>query len=962
MDKIKAAQSDADAISGALKKITINDAMLDQFRTVITTLSNGVNKEAGRFKPINDTIGTWQQKYNNLQDAYKDFEPCDKDSESHATVKRIIDSFKKIKTDADAQFGSNKEPPKGRRELKEAIKSIPRKVEMFLGKQTDGTEGLAGIVLSAAGSAGVDAPQILRTDLPKKLPDLAKALRLRRLFQPIADGLATALNPGKYEDLKGIFENDKAPEFKPLLDEVDSQLKVALTKVVKWAEQAAENAKEEFTAAHNALLQAMRDPFHQATEAAAQATVSDAARKDLAALTAAFTEILSEVQREDIPKGALPDNFSAGIRDLNNKVRILQSMTARLERTVVNLSSDIQLDKSTWTMASVNLFYFDNVERLIRVLSPQYARSIGSDSFQKEARTRREALDQASQALETADQVVSDARTAVGDLREEVRQATLRANAATQAQRKRIEDLQRRANAAEANSRTMEERRKIIENDKVQAEDRYNRAKTASEANSEDADLKNRLIAAQNDLDATESREARAKAEEEKSKQDATAARADADKAASGTNEEVTELKSALTKAETDLDQAEADRKTATAEQRKALQSAFLAAQVENFAFAQARDNAPFWTNFPEPKASGAGGTPAGGTTGTTQPVNYQDSDPINRVLLFAFPDSRTLFIRGQSSDIDLVRQIIKEFDRPEGQAVMTLRTMEVSSDGTSKGTKRALEFLEMMDGEINKAQSQVERALAILRNAINAQVKSAVAEYKAKILDPEQKKLEAQMMSLSSDLAAATDEEVKANLQARLNANSVRRNAIAVRLNMLVDPASSAIMESVAFYDKRVLDDLGWRDDLIGQTVDLSYLNAIIPRPSSTVTLAQALIVLSLATDANRVAILNKTNTDIANEPSKDGEKKNPFSLCALLNIHRKDDKKSPSPFNSVKSFIGDDGNSSDILGFQLKLVEALRFNGVTHVLEAAEALVRADVLLEKEQDEVRKQITQIA
>jgi hypothetical protein len=45
---------------------------------------------------------------------------------------------------------------------------------------------------------------------------------------------------------------------------------------------------------------------------------------------------------------------------------------------------------------------------------------------------------------------------------------------------------------------------------------------------------------------------------------------------------------------------------------------------------------------------------------------------------------------------------------------------------------------------------------------------------------------------------------------------------------------------------------------------------------------------------------------------------------------------------FDSLRRFLGGDGMDAEILGFQAKLVEALRFNGITHVLELAEAKIR--------------------
>jgi len=275
----------------------------------------------------------------------------------------------------------------------------------------------------------------------------------------------------------------------------------------------------------------------------------------------------------------------------------------------------------------------------------------------------------------------------------------------------------------------------------------------------------------------------------------------------------------------------------------------------------------PFLTNLPEPR-------PAGNPAAPSTPGPFLDSDPLSRVLLFAFPDSRTIFVRGAQDDIDLVRQIIKEFDQPHGQALMTLRTMEINSDGSKDSARRALRFLTKMDKDLVTAQSKIETSLAKLREEINKQVKAAV--------DTNKQQLEAQKAGLPAG-------DAKKFIEFRLS--------------------QTTLNEILTFYDREVLRNLGWRDEFLQQTVDTNFLNAIIPAPSGTVNLAQALIVLSLATNDNRKKIVENLK-----EPQ----------------------------FASLTRFLGTEGTGAEVLGFQGKLVEALRFNGITHVLELAEAKVR--------------------
>jgi len=894
LDKLKALpiKSDADGINDALKKITVDEAMVAQFTRVAELLEAGVDKNA-RFGPLKQALDEMNAKSKILDQAYSPFMNCTSDNAPSDDTKKVLDDYKTLHADIQNQLVVGDQ-------LKTAIKSIPAKVQEFLSlKLSSGSDGLAGRVDRVATLNEDPDPRTLRLVLAKGLPDLAASLAIRRLVGPVINRLSSALDP-KFADLKDIITTKPTFDF----SEVDKRLQEILRKAPHWADLLVEAARQQAKDADNAILQAMRDPFHQAGAALTQASLADAARKDFSTISDALQAVLVELQRTDLPStlGSAAD-LAQQIKSLSDSLSALQQISAKLEQSVHQLNGNIPLDKSAWTMDSVDLFYFDDVARLIRVLSPGNARLIGGDkALQDNAIEKRRALDQASQTLLTDDAKVSDARQKVAKLDEQVRQAENKVQAAGQADREKLKRLNDAAEAADQRATEAENRRKRLQAKQTHAQDDLDDAKTAAQAAPDNAALQARVDNARRTLEAAKEQTAEAQADEDSAKERATAAHTDVT-AAGTTDQELTDLKTNLTKAKSDLTQAESDRAAATDAQSKAIQDAFLAAQVENFAFAQARDNAPFWTNLPD------NSTTSGNGAVTTPPPIASDSDPVSHVLLFGFPDSRTLFIRGQRDDIDLVRQIIKEFDRPEGQAVMTLRTMEISSDGTTDSAKRALKFLKEMDDELNDTQTKIDSALSRLRDAINQQVDVAANEYRQDIQN------KAQQLELDIN-AAANDTFRKNDLIKKLN-------LLKHRLNL-----SHEELESIAFYDKDVMDALGWQDKMIDTLADTHFLNAVIPRPSHTVTLAQALIVLSLATPANRSAVIAKLKV-VRNQPG----------LPEIL---------VPDPaFASLRRFIGENGRSSDTLAFQSKLIESLRLNGITHVLETVAAVMRSDLEL---------------
>jgi hypothetical protein len=136
-------------------------------------------------------------------------------------------------------------------------------------------------------------------------------------------------------------------------------------------------------------------------------------------------------------------------------------------------------------------------------------------------------------------------------------------------------------------------------------------------------------------------------------------------------------------------------------EVRRRRTDALLLAQTESDLFAQVRDNTPFFY------------APAVGTS----------TDPARRVLMYAFGDSKTVFLRGNSEDLDMVKTMIAIFDRPAPQARMSLWALELNSTADESGTKRFNKALETIENELASTRARIAGSVSFLRDCINAEV-----------------------------------------------------------------------------------------------------------------------------------------------------------------------------------------------------------------------------------------------
>jgi hypothetical protein len=222
-------------------------------------------------------------------------------------------------------------------------------------------------------------------------------------------------------------------------------------------------------------------------------------------------------------------------------------------------------------------------------------------------------------------------------------------------------------------------------------------------------------------------------------------------------------------------------------------------ALAESEAFARARDNTPFSVALPIASST----------------------DPAKRVLLYAFADSKTIFLRGNPKDLEKVRDIIARFDRPAPQARMTLWSLELNSTADKAGARNFNDALESVEIELANTRARITTSLSFLRDCINEEVNKVAY----------------------------------AKLESMKNSGSTQ------------DRNDSAVLRWVRlhFYQKEVLIRLGFKPDtefVAGQGFGVTHFT--LPDPAATTTLGEALMVLALANPRSRMNIVRTFKTNL--------------------------------------------------------------------------------------------------
>ncbi|HEU4510651.1 MAG TPA: hypothetical protein VFR78_20645 [Pyrinomonadaceae bacterium] len=658
--------------------------------------------------------------------------------------------------------------------LQKTLTAVPGKVKVLAELFPQRLSEIAAITSTADAKALIPA-------LPNNMAAVVEVDGQRRILRTRWKELTAALAQAESENTQNNAAVDTA------IDAIDTQVvDDVLKKLGPWFGTLETHAKDETAKAAAILPSLIQDPVMNSPAALTLVSSGSALHDDLLRVGDGWIKLSAQL------KGITISGFD--LKKTSQAAQALADVDTNLNTTLVVLQDGLTGDASRFVADQVSLYYFTDVERIMKMLNKATYEIGGVKDARERASLERQRLTTTELDLAEAAAQVSKAQQSVKALEEELRQSKAAFSSATDVLRKASRNL------------------KSVQDDHSRNEERYNQAKTAFDANPADPEKRLAFDRASEERDRSAARLLASEQRNEDATRDRDAAKERNDVASN----EQAGLPARIQQARDQLEIAQ----SAVTRQRRA---AFLAAQAESEAFAFARDNRPFWF----------------------APAIASTRDPVHRVLMYAFSDSKTIFLRGNRPDVDVAKDIIAKFDRPAPQARLTLWTMEMSSDTSPKGTERFNEALIRIEEELANNRALTSAAISFLRHCLNEEVNS--------VADAESKRF-------SSDR----------NLSRMNEENRFR-------------------LARLRFYHPEVLSRLGFAEatfegrsqDEMRQLIKLAEF--ALPDPSGTTTLGEALMVLSLGKRVSRANVisnfrnhlkaqltkLNLTDSNDANEPS---------------------------------------------------------------------------------------------
>ncbi len=356
---------------------------------------------------------------------------------------------------------------------------------------------------------------------------------------------------------------------------------------------------------------------------------------------------------------------------------------------------------NSWVSGEIRLYYFDSVPRLIQFLNPNGVQKCGDVSLQSTSDAKHAVLLTASQAVANLQEdvkndktVLAQAQTALDTAQTNLQKVQSKKQSLSNGQRASIAQLSQRSDAAAARLTQATADEKVTAGDLAAA----NQAATADPTNAAKAAAVQRAQAAD---DAAQRKVGQAQA-------DATYAQSQLTDAQTAGSAELQDAQAAVTDATNKRGAAQAKVDSdgqqeikANSDLRSAISSAYVAAVADNIAFARARDNSPFWVALP---------------------TNFDGSeiDPAKRVILYGSPDSRTLFVRGALADVNQVKRMVSDLDRPEAQAELNLYSLELDSAEDGEGIQFGRDAQRIVQVHLAIEQIEADAAQRAFRNAVS--------------------------------------------------------------------------------------------------------------------------------------------------------------------------------------------------------------------------------------------------
>jgi hypothetical protein len=450
-------------------------------------------------------------------------------------------------------------------------------------------------------------------------------------------------------------------------------------------------------------------------------------------------------------KDRQPDSFS--LKSTKTALESLQTAQNTLRASVSRMHDALAGDMSQFETDQVSLYYFTDVNRLMHALNENTQTRGGVAEAQAQAAAQRIALTQTELDLADAQAAVNRYQKQVLDLQEQQRQ--LMAKLSSQdSQLSKLGDRLKRAQAT-----------------KAAASDSATAAQGDAQKDPAKSGDARRATAAQS-MATTKQSQAQSDYDAAKKQRDDTQSQLD------NSQNQSDSLPAKLESARQALSGAQ----TAVSQDRRKM---LMAAQAESDAFALARDNTPY----------------------LYASADASSNDPAKRVILYAYNDSKTIFMRGKPDDLLIVKDIIAKFDQPAPQARLSLWTFQLNADSNQKTSKDAAarlnESMRIVDEELSTARAMENATLALFRKLINDEVQEVEDDFQA--LTP--------TWTSGTGIEPAT-------------------------------PADEAKWRRAHFFNRDVLKELH---------IDLAHPNLgpfreIVPDPSGTTTLGESLMSLCLA------------------------------------------------------------------------------------------------------------------
>lgn len=749
---------------------------------------------------------------------------------------------KNANTQIDRLTKQSKAQDDTKKKLQDALAAVPDKVKALAELFPQRLSEIAAVPNTAVGS---DLIPVLPNNMAAVTEVDAQRRVLRNRWKEVAAALANA----------GSENTTKNTGVLDAIDAIDTQVdEGVLKKLGPWMGALETHARTQSSEALKILPALIADPVMNSPQAVNLVSTGSALHDDFLRVIDGWTKLNEQLQ------GVTITGFDRVKTGQSAKKFADADKTFNINLTVVQ--DGLTGDASQFEADQVSLYYFTDVERIMKMLNSATYQVGGIKGAQERASLERQRLQVTELDLAEAAGQVTTAQQRVIALQEELRQSRAGFASAT--------DILRSASRNLAG----------VQRDNTKNEERFNNAKAAADADPTNPQKKLDLDRATEERDRSAARLEGAQRRNEDATRERDAAKERNDVLA----DEQAGLPTRIQQARDQLEIAQ----SAVVRQRR---EAFLAAQAENEAFALARDNRPFWF----------------------APAIASTRDPVHRVLMYAFTDSKTIFLRGKPDDLEVVRDIIARFDSPAPQARLTLWTMELSSDTSSKGNDHFNKALITIEEELANNRALTAATISYLRDCLNNRVNEIA---------------ETERLAFSDDVKNVLGAD-----QYRLSRLYFYQPEVAERLGF-----SSKDFHKDQNEAKRVAD----------------ATRLLAPDPAGTTTLGETLMILSLGKRTERRKIMKDFLDNL----------KGKLIQLQLKDTFDDDDEswRRDDPgrfFTSTQRALGLDGQANEGLSsMQLEIVHAAEKLGLQRATDQLKLLLRQIDGIEKEDAQIASEL----